>query len=142
MEFSTSIGRGGTEYPRCVKTVHWSLCSVVSPVTCRAGSQNTLLLALPLAPSQSCISQKLALSLRHCFHKSTSTDPLKSGPGTAVVMHLAPRWELWRQLRPWPGPAPTCTCPQSPQLLTLDTFQLWALTCPAGAEFMKPVAEV
>lgn len=124
MEFSASTGRGSTECSPWVRTVHCRLCSVVSPVTSCAGSQNTLLLGLPLAPSQSCISQKLALSLRHCFHKSTSTDPLKSGPGTAVVMHLAPLWELWRQLRPWPGPAPICTCPQSPQLLTPDTFQL------------------
>ena len=71
MEFSTSIGRGGTEYPRCVKTVHWSLCSVVSPVTCRAGSQNTLLLALPSVPPPlwECRQSGLA-SLRQCVHKA------------------------------------------------------------------------
>ena len=56
---------------RWTESAHWWLCPVMSPVACRAGSQNTLLLALPLAPSQSWISQKLALSLRHCFHRST-----------------------------------------------------------------------
>ena len=99
---------------RWTESAHWWLCPVMSPVACRAGSQNTLLLALPLAPSQSWISHKLALSLRHCFHKSTGTDPLKSGSGTAAVQRLAPLRELRQQLRPWPGPAPTCTCPQSP----------------------------
>ena len=58
------------------------------------------------------------------FHSGTSADPLRSGPRTAVVMHLYPLWELWRQLRLWSGPIPTCMCPQSPQLLNPDTSQL------------------
>lgn len=54
--------------------LHCWLCSVVSPVTSCAGSQNTLLLGLPLAPSQSCISE-VALSLRHCFTRALAQIP-------------------------------------------------------------------
>ena len=36
-------------------------------------------------------------------------------------------WELWRQLRLWPGPISTRVCPQSPQLLKLDSSQWWEL---------------
>ena len=38
-----------------------------------------------------------------CFHQAMGTDPLKSDPKTAIVMHLDPLCELWRQLRLWPG---------------------------------------
>ena len=34
-------------------------------------------------------------------------------------------WALWGQHRFWSGPAPTCSCPQSPQLSELDWFHLW-----------------
>ena len=44
------------------------------------------------------------VSLRCCFHKATSTDPLKSGFRTTAVAHLDPLWKLWRQPRPWPSP--------------------------------------
>ena len=37
---------------------------------------------------------------------------------------LALLWDLWKQLRLWPEPAPTCMCPQSPQLLKPDTSQV------------------
>ena len=51
-------------------------------------------------------------------------------------------WELWRQLRLWPGPISTCVCPQSPQLPQLDSSQWWEPRCSAGAEFTKPVGVV
>ena len=60
--------------------------------------------------------QLALVSLRHCFHKATSAEPLKSCPKTAVVSYLDPLWELWRKLRPWPIPAHMCTHPQNPQL--------------------------
>lgn len=64
-------------------------CTVLSPVTCCAGSQNTLLFALPLTLSQPCECWWSALvSLRHCFHKVISANPQKSGPKTVVVAHL------------------------------------------------------
>ena len=100
------------------------MCFVISPVTHCVGSQSTLLLALPSAPFQPWECQQLALvSLKHCFHKATSAKSLKSGPRTAVVTHLDLLWELCRQLRPWPGPTPTCMCPPSPQLLRSDLSQ-------------------
>ena len=34
------------------------------------------------------------------FLPATGTDPLRSGPKTAVVMYLDPLWELWMWLRP------------------------------------------
>lgn len=34
---------------------------------------------------------------------------LLSGHRTAVVLHLDTLWDLWRQLRPWPGPT-QCVC--------------------------------
>ena len=52
-----------------------------------------------------------------CFHKITSTDPLKLGPRTAVITPAEFLWELRRQFRPWPSLVPTCTHLQSPQLL-------------------------
>ena len=79
------------------------------------GSQSTLLLALPSAPPQLWECQQSALvSLRDCFHKATSADPLKSGPRTTVVMHLELLLELWRQLRPWLVPAPCMHMPTKP----------------------------
>ena len=46
----------------------------------------------------------------------SGTDPLRSGP--------RPLSKLWRQFRLWPGPAPTYTCPQSPQLINPVPSQL------------------
>ena len=57
-------------------------------------------------------------------HQALGADSLRSGPRTAVVVHLDPLRELWRQLILWPGPTPVCTCPQTPQLLKPDTSQL------------------
>ena len=119
-DWSTAIGRAAPEYSSA-RAVHWVVCYAVSPVTCHAGLQSTVLLALPLTQPQLWECQQLALIfLRHFFHKATSTDPLKSGPRTIVVAHLDPLWELWRQPRSWPSPAPTCIHPQSPQLLKPD----------------------
>ena len=52
-------------------------------------------------PHLSCgyADNQLLCFLRYCFHQATSTEPLNLGPITAVVMHLDPLWELWRQLR-------------------------------------------
>ena len=44
-----------------------------------------------------------ALCLQSHQRKSTSADPLKSGTTTAVVAHLDPPWELWKQRRPCPS---------------------------------------
>ena len=39
-------------------------------------------------------------------------------------MDLDLLWVQWGQPRFWPGPTPSCTCPQSPQLLKLDLSRL------------------
>ena len=58
------------------------------------------------------------------FPQATSIDSPRSVPRTAVVMHLDPLWELWGQLRLWPGPTSLCRCPKSPHLLKPDSSQL------------------
>lgn len=73
----------------------------MSPFTHSVGFQGTMLLALPLTPTQLWGCQKLALvSLRCLFHQAISTDPLKSGPRTVVVVLLGLLWELWGQVSP------------------------------------------
>ena len=111
------------------------------------GLTKYMLLAQPSAPPQSQVCWQLTLvSLRHCLHQATSTDVLKSGPRTTVVVHLDPLWELWRQLTlTWPSP-PTCTHPLSPEVLRSDcpscqsTHRLFG--CSVGAKFTAPTAEV
>ena len=79
------------------------------------------------------------LSFRLCFQKSTSADPLKSGPRTVVVTHLGVLWELWRQLRFWPGPVLMCSGPQShPRHKSTHCF----FECSAGVPTTKPSAEL
>ena len=96
------------------------LCGV--PFWSCVGSQGKQLLALLSVSSYLCVGLNLALvTLRCCFHQDTGIDPLRSGPRTSVVMHLD---QLWKQLRFWPDLISMCTCPQSPQLLKSDLFQL------------------
>ena len=108
------------EEPECfsARAVHQRVCSAVSPVTRCADTQGTPLLAPSVGPISTLECQQLALvSLNCCFHKSTITDPLKSCPGTVVVEHLDPLWELLRQFRLWPSPAPMhmpCGSPHCP----------------------------
>ena len=90
-------------HPLCRLTKYTVVCTPLSPTICW---------------------QMAFMTLRYCFHQATSTDPLKSGPSTAVVMHLYPLWDLWRQLRLWPHPTLNCMCTQSPQLLKPDPYQL------------------
>ena len=51
------------------------------------------------------------------FNPATGAGPLRLGPSTSVVMYLDPLWEIQRQLEPLSDPIPTCTCPQSLQML-------------------------
>ena len=111
---------GMGEEPECfsARAVHQRVCSAVSPVTRCANTQGTPLLAPSVGLISTLECQRLALvSLSCCFHKSTSMDPLKSCPGTVVVEHLDPLWELLRQFRLWPSPAPMhmpCGSPHCP----------------------------
>ena len=61
----------------------------------------------------------------------------------AVFVHL---WKLWRQFELCSCPTPTCTCPQSPQLLKPDCTSCKSTFCPfgcfTGTEFRKLSAEV
>ena len=141
-KWNSPTGRRATKYSSA-RAIHWWVCSVVWPFTLCAGSQSTLLLALPSAPPQLWECQQLALvSLRHCFHKATSADPLKSGPRTTVVMHLDLLWELWRQLRSWPGPhMHTPTKPPAAKT-NLSQLQEHPLAVRAGAVFTKLAVEV
>lgn len=116
------------------RAVYQRVCSAVSPVTRCADTRGTPLLAPSVGPISTLECQWLALvSLSCCFHKSTSTDPLKSCPGTVVVEHLDPLWELLRQFRLWPSPAPMhmpCGSPHCP------------LGCLTDVESTKLVLEV
>ena len=95
---------GRSRWVFSVRADHLCVCSAVSLFTCCVGSQSILSLAPPSAPPQLWVFWQSALApLRLCFHKATTADPLKSGPRTAVVAHLDPLWELWRQLRPQPS---------------------------------------
>ena len=69
------------------------------------------MLAVGLGVSQELFSQ--GHQCRYTEVRSQDCSSCMPGP-------LDPLWELWRHCRPWPGPAPECTCPQSPQLLRPD----------------------
>ena len=99
------------------------MCSVVILAT-RADAQSAALLAPSVGPSSTLECQQLALGSLSCFHKATSMVPLKSCPGTVVVVHLDPLWE--RQFRLWPSPAPMHTPCGSPTVL-LDVLQMLSL---------------
>ena len=115
------------------RAVHQWVCSVVILATPCADAQSAALLAPSVDPSSTLECQQLALGSLSCFHKSTSTDPLKSCPGTVVVVHLDPLWELLRPFRLWPGPAPVHTPCGSPHC---------PLGCLTDAESTKLVLEV
>ena len=69
-----------------VGTVHQAVCSVVPPVSHCGDSQTTPLLAVPSDLPQPWKWWQLALvSLRCCFHKATSEDPLILGLRTVVA---------------------------------------------------------
>ena len=106
------------------------MCSVVILAT-RADAQSAALLAPSVGPSSTLECQQLALGSLSCFHKSTSMVPLKSCPGTVVVVHLDPLWE--RQFRLWPSPAPMHTPCGSPHC---------PLGCLTDVESTKLVLEV
>ena len=95
------------------EVIHLRICCVVSPVTHCVGWQSTLLLSLLLVSLWLCVCQQWALvTLRHSFHRGINADPLKPDPRTAVFTPLDTLWELWWQLKLWPGPIPMCNCPQ------------------------------
>ena len=108
------------------RAVHQWVCSVVILATPCADAQSAALLAPSVGPSSTLECQQLALGSLSCFHKSTSTDPLKSCPGTVVVVHLDPLWEL---LRPSDsGPAqPPCTRPAAAPTVLLGVLQMPSL---------------
>ena len=50
----------------------------------------------------------------HCPHGEPQTTPFfPEGPPTPLGRSLYLLWAICRQLKLWPGPTPTCTCPQS-----------------------------
>ena len=120
---SAPTGKGAAEYSSARAVNQWH-CSVVLSVTHFAGLQSAPRLALRLAPSHLWKCWQWALvSIRYCFYKATSTDALKSSSRTVEVVYLDLLGAQWRQLRPWPSPAPMCVCPQSPQLLRPELSQ-------------------
>ena len=83
------------------------------------------------------------VTLRQFFHQATGTDPLRSHPRSAVAVHLDLLWELWRQLRVWPGPTPTMyICVHKAHSCLSQTHPSCWSTCPfryfTDAEFRKP----
>lgn len=93
-------------------------------VTCWAGLQWTLLLALPLPPQPWEYQLSALVSLRRCFHKSTNADPLKSGPSQNCST-CAPRPTLGAVKTAETLTQPClCVHMQSPQLLRPDLTRL------------------
>ena len=99
----------------CCVTFH-PLCELSDYTVVGTALSRTLTVGMPATGPG--VSQVL-------FSLITSIDPLKSGPGMAVLMDLDPLWALWGQLRVWPGATPACMCPQSLQPLKLDLSCLW-----------------
>ena len=61
-----------------------------------------------------------------CSH--SEPQPIHASPGGPPIplgRSLDLLWALWDQLRHWPGPTHTCTCPQSPLMLRLAQSHLW-----------------
>lgn len=98
------------------------------PVTHCAGSQSTLLLALPLDLPQPwqcrhlvglCFPQVRCSQSHQC--RFVIADLLKCGTGITIVTRLDPLWELQHQSRP--GACLHVLMQQIPQLLTPDLPQ-------------------
>lgn len=69
------------------------LCCVPIPFWCRL----TKYTVVGTASSPTLAVGKKAVfpgETQHCVQQATDADPLRSGPRTAVVMHLDPLWEL------------------------------------------------
>ena len=118
-DWSTAAGREGAELPSSRGSPVRVLCCVtVRPPrgcwTCSRPTSTTAVAATGPRFSQALFSASFQ-------RRDTEVRP-RDCCGSAGL-----RRELWRQLGRWPGPIPTCVCPRSPQLLTLDSSQWWEL---------------
>ena len=119
---------------------HLWVRSAVSPFTLRVDSQSALLSSLPSAPPQPRACQRSPWCLsgfvltRPAGHRAQVT-------GLQLLHTQDPLWALWRQLRPWPGPAPARVHSQGQTPPSLGSAcRLFG--CSACAEFTELVEEV